>query len=70
MLGNVWERCHDEYESYGGDATDPVGTDSDRVVRGGSWVDHARLARVASRYYNVPGDRDLHLGLRPVGSLP
>jgi formylglycine-generating enzyme required for sulfatase activity len=62
MLGNVWEWTSDWYGSYpGGAVTDPVGasTGSNRVLRGGSWYSHARLARAAYRNYGASVDNAL-----------
>lgn len=51
-LGNVWEWT----------ATEERG--SNRVFRGGSWVNTPALARVANRNGNAPGVRSLNLGFR------
>ena len=50
-LGNVWEWTGSEWES-------------NRVVRGGSWLFAPGLVRVAIRGRNEPGDRDGGLGFR------
>jgi len=59
MHGNVWEWCVDGMRDYNKTAqTDPIGPQEDGgsgVVRGGSWLNFARIARAAFRYYYVPG---------------
>jgi formylglycine-generating enzyme required for sulfatase activity len=67
MSGNVWEWCHDWYEKYSTDAvTDPVGPrdGSDRVFRGGCWINSARGCRSACRSRDAPGFRLDYLGFR------
>jgi len=68
MLGNVWEWCSDWISRSDRSATqqDPTGpaTGEGRVVRGGSWDDHARFVRAACRLACAPGLRDSALGLR------
>ena len=57
MSGNVWEWCHDGYGDYPSiKQTNPIGLESpsDRIVRGGSWVNKAEFCRVAFRFANVP----------------
>ena len=67
MHGNVWEWCRDWYGPYSpGLQVDPTGPEqgSDRVVRGGSWVNYARNVRSACRDGDGPGNRLNALGFR------
>ncbi|MCP4346452.1 MAG: SUMF1/EgtB/PvdO family nonheme iron enzyme [Desulfobacterales bacterium] len=69
MSGNVWEWCQDIYSE---DAykkhqrSNPIYTEkgSNRVIRGGSWVNNARDCRCAYRYRSTPDDRSYGLGFR------
>jgi formylglycine-generating enzyme required for sulfatase activity/predicted Ser/Thr protein kinase len=70
MSGNVHEWCEDKYhQNYSGAPTDGSawmsGWDSsNRMNRGGSWLNFARGCRSAYRFRYSPGRRRLNLGLR------
>ena len=69
MSGNVWEWCSDWHGSYSSSSqTDPAGpsTGSSRVLRGGSWSEHAGYCRVSYRSCHTPSTRYGDLGLRLV----
>jgi formylglycine-generating enzyme required for sulfatase activity len=67
MHGNVWEWCLDSlHTNYTGAPNDGSAwepeTGSDRMIRGGSWLDG--YPRSASRAYTFPDDRHIILGFR------
>ena len=70
MHGNVWEWCQDGWhDNYEGAPTDGLaweggGAGADRVSRGGSWGDGARICRSAYRGRGPPGSRIINLGFR------
>ncbi|MCP4655927.1 MAG: SUMF1/EgtB/PvdO family nonheme iron enzyme [bacterium] len=41
---------------------------SNRVIRGGSWINNARNCRAANRNRNAPGNRNDNVGLRLVST--
>ena len=53
------------------DATDPAGdTGGDRVLRGGSWAEQARLVRSAHRRRSAARARSSSLGFRVARTMP
>jgi formylglycine-generating enzyme required for sulfatase activity len=69
MHGNVSEWCQDWYGEYPTEAvSDPTGVDSgsERVIRGGSWVDDAGNCRSANRSSELPDVQYGETGLRLV----
>ena len=67
--GNVWEWTRSIYKPYpyrDGDGRNDLTGESKRVVRGGSWYDRPRLARLASRLAYQPWQRVYNVGFRVV----
>jgi formylglycine-generating enzyme required for sulfatase activity len=67
MHGNVGEWCHDWYGKYPTEkVTDPAGPaeGSARVIRGGSWHNHAFYCRASCRGSFEPDQRHDYLGFR------
>jgi len=57
MVGNVNEWCFDWYPGHEG---------TDRVIRGGGWVNNAKVSRFALRGRSIPSPRDTAYGFRTV----
>jgi formylglycine-generating enzyme required for sulfatase activity len=71
MHGNVYERCQDWHGDYwSGSVTDPTGAavGSDRVLRGGCWLNYSDYCRSAYRFRNSPDYRIYDLGFRVLRS--
>ena len=70
MSGNVWEWCWDFLNDINSSTlwTGPgaASSGSNRVFRGGSWINGADLCSVAYRSYDSPYNRHVRLGFRVV----
>ncbi len=73
MAGNVWEWTHTVYKEYPYDTKDRREDEysvDNRVLRGGSWVNHSGNARAASRYDNWADFTNYIRGFRLVCAAP
>jgi formylglycine-generating enzyme len=76
MSGNVYEWCEDQWHSnYDGAPNDGSAwldreEDTSRVLRGGDWLNIARLCRPTLRGNYAPSDRNNFIGFRLVIVLP
>lgn len=74
MHGNVWEWCEDSwsanYISVANDGKTQItrGNTSDRLLRGGSWVNYPENCRSAARFQENPNSRRSYIGFRVVCS--
>ena len=71
MHGNVYEWCRDWHDIYSNcGQPNPVGPakGSHRVLRGGSWINHAQHCRSANRFFRHPARSSFCIGFRLVSS--
>ena len=61
MCGNVWEWCHNLYDS---------GFGPSRVIRGGSWCGNHKFAQTTIRGWDLPVGRNAFRGFRVVLAVP
>ncbi len=74
MLGNVWEWVNDWWDQsdyQNSPPQDPGGPTSgtERILRGGSWLDRPRDIRVSLRNRRNPASKDFDLGFRCGGEM-
>ena len=76
MHGNVWEWCEDRWHgNYQGAPSDgrawvEGGSADARVLRGGSWLNEARISRSALRFNDAPYIAFNHYGFRVARTAP
>lgn len=74
MVGNVEGRVWDWHGLYPTTAVDPTGPESNpysnRVYRGGSWIDSSVMDRIASRGWAHSSSRINDVGFRLARSIP
>jgi formylglycine-generating enzyme required for sulfatase activity len=73
MHGNVWEWCmdmwHGNYDGAPPDGSAWEGGGSDRVFRGGSWLNEPGYVRSANHDFDVPAIRFNNVGFRLVRTM-
>jgi formylglycine-generating enzyme required for sulfatase activity len=79
MHGNVLNWCQESYQPYPSPREGEITEDQEgnldivdlvgRVLRGGSFLHHARTLRCASRVWLVPTFSDVYVGFRPARTL-
>lgn len=73
-IGNLWEWCRDEYQSYsapaeGDDGMRPNQQIKNHVIRGGAFTTSPSEARSANRSFGHAAFRMFDLGVRPVRAI-
>jgi gamma-glutamyl hercynylcysteine S-oxide synthase len=70
-VGRVWEWTETRFHGYPGFVAHPYREysevffgDAYRVLRGGSWATHARVASLSFRNWDLPERRQIFSGLR------
>jgi formylglycine-generating enzyme required for sulfatase activity len=79
LHGNVWAWCQERYKAYPEASGDGAVEDEEdilevkdgdiRVLRGGSFNNHAVAVRSANRSRYAPAGRDIYVGFRPARTL-
>ena len=67
MAGNIWEWSQNRYERL---STASLGTESPRVLHGGSWKNYPNSMRASTRSNSFPGYRRNNVGFRVLCSSP